>query len=183
MACIELYATGKNSLSHRKAKIWLPVAVKKNSRHTDQIPLKLSPVSERPAYLRQNYLCFSLLHLWVREFSHKSTTSDRPWMPTVQNSSQYKMLNGQLSRVPWPGNLWMPSTFQPACWALQQPHKHSHSLQPAIHTQLAHHYIQYALSTLSVFLKFFYFFMSKRIFSKYRTATSKHCQATCPQPH
>ena len=34
----------------------------------------------------------------------------------------------------------MPFTFQAALLALQQPHKHSHSLQLAIHTQLAHHY-------------------------------------------
>ena len=31
-----------------------------------------------------------------------------------------------ISRVPWPGNLWMPFTFQPALRALQEPHKHSH---------------------------------------------------------
>jgi len=37
------------------------------------------------------------------------------------------MLKGQLSRVPWPGNLWMPFTFRPAHQALQQSHKHSHS--------------------------------------------------------
>jgi len=49
----------------------------------------------------------------------------------------------------------------PALWVLQQPRKHSHSLQLANHTQLAHHYIQWALSTLSV---------SKRISSKYRQA-------------
>jgi len=42
--------------------------------------------------------------------------------------------------LPWPGNSWMPFTFQAALLALQQPHKHSHSLQLAIHTQLAHHY-------------------------------------------
>ena len=74
------------------------------------------------------------------------------------------MLKGHLSRVPWPGNLWMPFTFQPALWALQQPHKRLHSLQLATYTQLAHHYIQYALSTLSGF----YFFKSKGISSKYR---------------
>jgi len=44
------------------------------------------------------------------------------------------MPKDQLSRVPWPGNSWMPFTFQPALWALQQPHKHSCSLQQAIHT-------------------------------------------------
>ena len=43
------------------------------------------------------------------------------------------MPKGQLSRVPWPGNSWRPFTFQPALWALQQPHEHSHSLQ-LLHT-------------------------------------------------
>jgi len=62
------------------------------------------------------------------------------------------MPKGQLSRLPWPENSWMPFTFQPALQALQQPHKHSHSLQLAIHTELAHHYIQYVLLTLSFFL-------------------------------
>jgi len=33
--------------------------------------------------------------------------------------------------------------------SLQQSQKHSHSLQLANHTQLVHHYIQYALWTLS----------------------------------
>jgi len=48
----------------------------------------------------------------------------------------------------------MPFTFQPALQALQQSHKHSHSLQPAIPTQLAHPYLQLALSILFVFLFF-----------------------------
>jgi len=30
------------------------------------------------------------------------------------------MPKGQLSRVPWPGNLWMPFTFRPALQVLQQ---------------------------------------------------------------
>jgi len=47
------------------------------------------------------------------------------------------MPKGQFSRVPWPGNSWIPFNFQPALRVLQQPHKHSHSLQQAIHTQLA----------------------------------------------
>jgi len=52
------------------------------------------------------------------------------------------MPKGQLSRVPWSGNSWMPFTFQPALRALQRPHKHPHSLQLATDTELAHHYIQ-----------------------------------------
>jgi len=39
------------------------------------------------------------------------------------------MPKGQLSRVPWPGNSWMPFTFQPALRALQQPHIHTHPSQ------------------------------------------------------
>jgi len=54
------------------------------------------------------------------------------------------MPKDQLSRVPWPGNSWMSFTLQPAFLALQQPHKHSHSLQLATDTELAHRYIQYA---------------------------------------
>ena len=62
------------------------------------------------------------------------------------------MLKSQISREPWPVNSWMPFIFQPAFWALQQPHKHSHSLQLTNHTELAHYYIQLALSTLHFFL-------------------------------
>ena len=39
----------------------------KNSRHTHQNPLKLSPLSERSAYPLQNYICFFLLTSRVRE--------------------------------------------------------------------------------------------------------------------
>jgi len=80
MACIELYASGNNSLSHRKARIWLPVAFKINSRHTHQNLLKPSPVSERSAYPLQNYVCFSLLTSGLESFGHKSTHSHRPWI-------------------------------------------------------------------------------------------------------
>jgi len=62
------------------------------------------------------------------------------------------MPKGQLSTVSWPGNSWMPFTFQPALWALQQPHKHSHSLQLATDTELAHHYIQYVYQLFPLFI-------------------------------
>jgi len=78
------------------------------------------------------------------------------------------MLKDQLSRVPWPGNSWMPFTFQPALRSLQKPHKHLHSLQLAIHTELAQHYIQYAWSI----------FFQEDFFKVYRTTTSKCRQAT-----
>jgi len=44
------------------------------------------------------------------------------------------MPKGQLSKVPWPGNSWMPFTFQPALWVLQQPHKHLHSTITSLHS-------------------------------------------------
>jgi len=55
--------------------------------------------------------------------------------------------------VPWPGNSSMPFTFQPALQALQQPHKHSRSLQQATDTELAHqwhHYIKNAFSVAPI---------------------------------
>ena len=53
------------------------------------------------------------------------------------------MPKGQLSTLT--REFWMPFTFQAALLALQQPHKHPHSLQLAIYIQLAHHFIQYTL--------------------------------------
>ena len=49
---------------------------------------------------------------------------------------------GQLSRVPWPGSCRRLFTFQAVLRPLQQTHKHSCSLHLAIHTQIAHRYIQ-----------------------------------------
>jgi len=68
------------ALYHTESKDWLPVAFKKNSRHTNQNPLKLSPVSERLAYPPQNYACFSPLTSELESFGHKSTPTDRPWI-------------------------------------------------------------------------------------------------------
>ena len=61
------------------------------------------------------------------------------------------MPKGQLSRVPWPGNL--DAVHFPACClgALAAPQTFTFT-QPATDPELAHHYIQYALSTLSFFL-------------------------------
>jgi len=133
--------TGQNSLLCWKAKIWLPWLSKKNSA-----------VSERSAYPLQNYIMLISAHLWVREFWPQiySLRQALDW-GLLSKILGPRMQKGQLSRVPWPGNSWMPFTFQPALRTLQQPHKHSHSLQLATHTELTHQYIQYALSTLSSF--------------------------------
>ena len=89
-----------------------------------EVEPRLRKVSLLPTKLRMLFPA----HLWVREF----------W-PQIYSLSQAldwgllsagpRMPKGQLSRVPWPGNSWMPFTFQPALQALQQPHKHSHTLQ------------------------------------------------------
>ena len=72
MACIELYNTGRNSLS-LKSKDLATHTFKKNSRHTHPNPLNASPVSERSAYPLQNYVCFSLLTSRLESFGHTWT--------------------------------------------------------------------------------------------------------------
>jgi len=78
MACIGLYATGKN---HTEKQICYPWLSKKNSRHTHQILLKLAEPGFRKVSLPlQSYICFSPLTSGLESFGHKSTPSDRPWM-------------------------------------------------------------------------------------------------------
>jgi len=43
-------------------------------------PTEAEPISERPAYLLQNYVCFSPLTSGLEGFGHKSTPSDKPWI-------------------------------------------------------------------------------------------------------
>jgi len=70
------------------------------------------------------------------------------------------MPKGQFSRVPRPGNSWIRSLSSLLFGHFSSPTNiNSHSLQLATQTELAHHYIQYALSTLSAVL----FFKSKKI--------------------
>ena len=70
----------RSKLYHtEKQRIQLPVAFKKDSRYTHQNLLKLSPVSES---LSPANLCMLFPHLWVREFGHISTPSERPWIET-----------------------------------------------------------------------------------------------------
>jgi len=110
-------------------------------RHTYQNPLKRSPVSERPACPLQNYICISLLTSGLESFGHKSTPSDRPWIEVSQARNGLELECQKVNFLEYLGQ-WNPFTFQPALRALQQPHKHSHSLQLATDTEVAHHYIQ-----------------------------------------
>ena len=71
------------------------------------------------------------------------------------------MLKGQLSRVSWSGNSWMPFTFQPGLQALQQPHKDSHSLQLPIHT----HWTSIHSACFMNSFPFFFFFFQEDIFN------------------
>jgi len=94
------------------------------------------------------------------------------------------MLKGQLSGVSWPGNSWMPFTFQAALLVFQQPHKHSHSLQLAIHTNLPHYCIQYALWGL---LPFFPTFLQSTVQPQQSTKitlerAASHIKVTCICP-
>ena len=76
MVCTDLPATGQNS---EKQGFGYP-GFQKNSTHTHQIRIKLSPVSERLAYPLQNYVHFSPLTSGLESFAHKSTPSDRLWI-------------------------------------------------------------------------------------------------------
>ena len=91
------------------------------------------------------------VHLSVTEFwphiyslstaqSSYQTSQIRP--NTKMGAAGPVMPKGQLSRVPWPGSCRMLFTFQAVLRPLQQTHKHSCSLHLAIHTHIAHRYIQ-----------------------------------------
>jgi len=92
------------------------------------------PAEAEPSFRKVSLLPAKLCmlfpaHLWAGEFW--------PQIYSLSQALDWGLLSKILastkwagpSRVPWPENLWMPFTFQPALWALQQPHKHSHSLQ------------------------------------------------------
>ena len=122
----------KNSLPHWKAWSWLPMAFKKIQTHPPK-PAEAEP-SFRKVSLPPAKLPTQIYSLWQALDLHLLSKFQLVWKWVGP-----RMLKGQLSRVPWPGNSWMPFTFQPALWVLLQPHKHSYSLQQVIHTQVAHH--------------------------------------------
>ena len=83
-----------------------------------------------------------------------------------------RMLRGQLSRVPWPGNSWMPFTFQPALQQFSSPTRFT--LTPANYS----HWTNTSLHSICFINSFgLFFFTSKRISPKYWTATFKCRQA------
>ena len=121
-------------------------------------------------------------HLWVREIWPQMYSL---WMrSTVQNSSKYENGRGlEYRKVNFPEYLCQGTvgyhSFSSLLFGCFSSPTNVHYL--AIHTELAHHYIQYASSTVSsffIFLFIYLFFESKRISSKYCVATSKYHQAT-----
>jgi len=64
MACIKRYATGQNSLSHWRVRIWLPMAFKKFSPKTQWSRAQFRKVSQPLAKIHMLFPA----HLWVREF-------------------------------------------------------------------------------------------------------------------
>ena len=66
MACIDLCATGLNSLSHQKARIQLPVAFKKKFQTHPPKPAEAEPSFRKPIPAKLRMLFAA--HLWVREF-------------------------------------------------------------------------------------------------------------------
>jgi len=77
VVCTDLPATGQNSLTHWKARIWLSWLSKKipdSPTQTDRAQFG------KVTYPLQNYACFSPLTSGLESFGHKSTPSDRPWI-------------------------------------------------------------------------------------------------------
>ena len=69
MACTELWAKGQNSLSHRKARIWLSEAFKKEKFQTHPPKPAEAEPSFRKVRLPPVKLCMLFpTQLWVREF-------------------------------------------------------------------------------------------------------------------
>ena len=86
--------------------------------------LKPSPVSEMSAYPPANLRMLFPTHIWVREFW--------PQIYSLWHALDWGLLSKILAHFPT------------CSLGIQQPHKHSHSLQLATHTELTHHYGQYA---------------------------------------
>ena len=126
MVCTDLPATGQNSLTHCKARIWLSWLSKKIQTHSPKW-LTSSSVSKRSAYPMQNYVCISP---GQRVLATNLLPLTAPgWRPTVQNSSQHK--NG------WGLQCRKVNILEDLGLGTRGCHKHSHSLQLANHTQLA----------------------------------------------
>jgi len=92
------------------------------------------------------------------------------------------MPKGHLS---WPGNSWIPFTFQPALQALQQPHKHSYSLQLAIHTRSASTLLHSKGFMISIFFLSPTGFLQSIAWSHQSTESAleratSHIKVTCP---
>ena len=127
MTCIELHDTGQNSEKQRFGYPWL-------SKTFQTHPLKsveAEPCFRKVSLPLQNYICFSRSPQGQRVLATNLLPLTGPGMrPTVQNSSKPRMSKGQLSRVPLPGNSWMPFTFQPALCHFSNPTNiHTHSSQ------------------------------------------------------
>ena len=91
MVCTDLPATGQNSLTHWKARIWL-FGLQKKFQTRPPKPAEVEPsfrkVSLLPAKLRMLFPA----HLWVRELWPRiySLWQALDWGLTVQNSSLHK---------------------------------------------------------------------------------------------
>jgi len=135
------------------------VAFKKYSRHTPSTHWsRAQSQKSQPTPCKTRY-AFST-HLWVRSYP-VSQALDWGLLSKILASMKWagpRMPKGQLSRVPWPGNTWMPFTFQPALRALSAapqtstltPATYSHSLQLPKCTQLVHHFVNMLMDFFKV---------------------------------
>ena len=124
------------------------------------------------AYVSSPIFKSNFLHHWKSAEAEPSFRKVN--LSPVKLGTLFPVMYSLSQALDWSISLWSVQlfsqlfTFQATLWVLQQPHKDFCWLQLAIHTQLAHHYIQYEL------VPYFHFVKCTRISSKYCMATSKH---------
>ena len=107
MGCTELYDTGQNSLSHWKARICLPMAVKKLQTH------QLKPAEAEPTFRKVSLLAsFPSLLCFLSLAVYKNGVEGLGTRPTIQNRSLYlKMCTLHyvvLNLIYFPSNVVLP---------------------------------------------------------------------------
>ena len=126
----------------RLSKKFVPTPTKTDSSQGHSSKGQPTPCKTRDAFPRSP-LGYRVLATHLATPSHQPSPATKPakFAPTRKWAGPV-MPKGQLSRVPWPGSCRILFTFQAVLRSLQQTHKHSCSLHLAIHTQIAHRYIQ-----------------------------------------
>ena len=97
-----------------------------------------------------NFCCIALRQNVLMQKHRKTILFWLPWIQSYYFAEFVTVVNVIVVHVAWPGNSSL-SRLPFGCFSIPT-NIPTHSMQLAIHTQLAHHYIQYALWAISVLL-------------------------------